>query len=58
MRRIKQMADESIGDAMELWEVGKGRGFHLLGGQAYLGEVRRTLAGQGIDAALFHLQMK
>ncbi len=32
MCRIKQMADESIGDAMELREVGKGRGFHLLGG--------------------------
>ena len=28
------MADESIGDVMELREVGKGRGFHLLRGQA------------------------
>ena len=52
------MADESIGDVMELWKVGKGRGFHLLGSQACTGEVRRTLAGQRIDTGLFHFHMK
>lgn len=55
---IKQMADESIGDVMELRKVGKGRGFHLLGRQACLGEVRRTFAGQRFDAVLFHFHMK
>ena len=39
MRRIKQVADESIGDAMELREVGKGRGLHLLRSQACSREI-------------------
>ena len=52
------MVDEPVGDSMELREVGKGRSFHLLGGQVRFGEVRCTFAAQRIDAGLFHFQME
>jgi hypothetical protein len=52
------MVDESIGDLMELWEVGEGGGFHVLGSQMCPCEIRRTFPAQRIDPALFHLQME
>ena len=44
MCRIKQMADESIGDAMELREMRKGGGLHLLCGHTCMHEVRCTFS--------------
>jgi hypothetical protein len=49
------MADEPIGDLMELREIGEGGGFLLLGSSMCLREIRRTFAAQRIDAVLFHL---
>ena len=52
------MADESIGDLMELREMREGCCFYLLRGQAGFREIRRTFTKQRIDAIFFHLQMK
>ena len=44
MRRIKQMADEPIGNLVELREMRKGGGLHLLRGHTCVHEVRRTFS--------------
>ena len=52
------MSDESIGDLMELREIGEGRRFYLLGSQSGFNEVRCTFSTERLDPWLFHLEMK
>jgi len=52
------MGDESIGDVMELWELGEGSAYHVLGSQVGLCEIRRTFPAQGIDPGRLHLRVE
>ena len=52
------MANQTIGDLMELREMREGCCFYLLPGQACFCEVRPTFSAQRFDSVLFHFQMK